>query len=300
MTAARELVNSGTTADLPSARYRRRSTQRVKRRPTHVVVLVLAILFWTFPLYWMLNTSFKTSSNIQSIVPSFLPVPFTLENYIDAIHKSLFLQALLNSITVALGTVLVSIAFGFLMATALTKFRFIGRRSILVFLLIAQMIPGTAILIPLFVTFRSLDLLNSLPGLALAYTAQALPFCIWVLRGFFYAIPSEVDDAARVDGAGNFRLLLSIYFPLLLPGLISASIFSFIAAWNDYIMALVFLQKDTSYTLPIWLVSFQSENGTDYGGLIAGSVIFTLPVAIFFVLIQRHLVTGMSAGAVKG
>jgi N,N'-diacetylchitobiose transport system permease protein len=221
-------------------------------------------------------------------------------NYINALTKAGFVSSLVNSLIITLGTVVVSIVLGFLAAAALTRFRFRARKAILISIICVQMIPGTALLIPLFLSFKSLGLLNSYGGLILAYVASVLPFSIWVLRSFFVALPDEIEEAAKVDGASTFRILRSIYFPLVLPGLISTSVFAFINGWNDFITAYVMLQDQSKYTLPVWLVSFSTNEGTDYGGLIAASVLFALPVVIFFMIVQRNLVSGMSAGAVKG
>ncbi|HEV7565387.1 MAG TPA: carbohydrate ABC transporter permease [Microbacteriaceae bacterium] len=280
-------------------RTRRRHSWR-SHRAAHVVAIV-ACAIWAFPIYWMLNTSFKTTDHITTTVPQFFPAPFSLGNYIDAFTKAGFFSSLLNSIVVALSVVLVSVAFGFLAAAALSRFHFTGRRAILIAILAVQMIPGTALLIPLFLAFKSLGLLNSYVGLGAAYVATVLPFSIWMLRGFFQGIPPEIEEAARVDGATTFRVLRSIYFPLVLPGLISTSVFAFIAAWNDYITAYVLLKDQAKYTLPVYLVSFSSNlGGTDFGGQIAASVLFAVPVVVFFMLVQRNLVAGMSAGSVKG
>jgi N,N'-diacetylchitobiose transport system permease protein len=276
---------------------------RGRRRPKHPVALTLAIVcivLWAFPIYWMLNTSFKERDAITTTTPQFVPSPPSLVNYLDALTKPGFLSSLGNSLVVSLGVVVASIVLGFLAAAAVSRFRFLGRRAILVSILVVQMIPGGALLIPLFLSFKSLGLLNSYWGLGLAYIASVLPFSIWVLRGFFLNLPIELEEAAKIDGAGTTRILWSIYFPLLLPGLISTSVFAFINAWNDYITAYVMLKDQAMYTLPVWLVSFSTNEGTDYGGLIAASVLFALPVVIFFMIVQRNLVSGMSAGAVKG
>ena len=276
---------------------------RGRRRPKHPVALTLAIVcivLWAFPIYWMLNTSFKERDAITATTPQFVPSPPSLVNYLDALTKPGFLSSLGNSLVVSLGVVVASIVLGFLAAAAVSRFRFLGRRAILVSILVVQMIPGGALLIPLFLSFKSLGLLNSYWGLGLAYIASVLPFSIWVLRGFFLNLPIELEEAAKIDGAGTTRILWSIYFPLVLPGLISTSVFAFINAWNDYITAYVMLKDQAMYTLPVWLVSFSTNEGTDYGGLIAASVLFALPVVIFFMIVQRNLVSGMSAGAVKG
>lgn len=272
---------------------------RPRHRAANAFVIVFCVV-WAFPIYWMLSTSFKTPGNIVSTTPQFFPQPLTLDNYIGAIQKPGFLTSLGNSVLVTIVVTVVTVLLGFFAAAALTRLRFPGRKAIIVVLLAVQMIPGAAILIPLFLTFRDLGLLNSFLGLCLAYTATVLPFGIVVLRGFFQAIPLELEEAARLDGAGETRLLRSIYFPLVLPGVISCSVFAFIAAWNDYIVAYVMLQEQAKYTLPVWLVSFSTNVGTDYGGIVAGSVLFAIPVVVFFMILQRKLVSGMSAGAVKG
>lgn len=248
----------------------------------------------------MLNTSFKPESAIITPTPVFFPAPFTISNYIDAFTKPGFLSSLANSILIAICVVVITIVLGFLAGAALTKYAFRGRNAIIVVILTVQMVPGSALLIPMFLSLKSVGLLNSYAGLILAYTATVLPFCIVVLRGFFQGIPVEIEEAARLDGASEYNILTRIYFPLVLPGLISTSVFAFIAAWNDYIVAYVMMRDQVKYTLPVWLVSFSSNVGTDYGGLVAGSVIFAIPVVVFFLIVQRNLVSGLSAGAVKG
>lgn len=278
---------------------RRRRSLRSRGPGAHICALLLVVI-WGFPTYWMLNSSFKTADNLTSVEPQFFPSPVSLDAFIRAFTKPGFLTSLGNSMLIAVVVVIASICVGFLATAALTRFRFFGRRAILITILAIQMIPSIALLIPLFLTFRDAGLLNTYWALMLAYLASALPFSIWVLRGFFQSIPEEVDEAARLDGAGDIRVLRSIYFPLVLPGLISTAVFTFIEAWNDYIMAYILLQEQAKYTLPVWLVSFNQDTGIDYGGLIAASVLFSIPVVVFFLFVQRNLVAGMSGGAVKG
>lgn len=275
---------------------------RRSRRTSTVSGLLWGVLvvIWAFPTYWMVNSSFKTRESIVSSTPQFIPFPVSLENYVAAFQKSGFVSSLLNSLFISIVVVLFSIGLGFLAAAALTRYQLPGRRALLIAVLAVQMIPAIALLIPLFLTFKNVGLLNTYTGLILAILATVLPFSIWILRAFFNSIPAEIEEAARVDGASDWRVLRSIYFPLVAPGIVTTSVFAFIVAWNDYITAYVMLQDQAKYTLPVWLVSFNTETGVDYGGLIAGSVIFAVPVVIFFLLVQRHLVAGMSAGAVKG
>jgi N,N'-diacetylchitobiose transport system permease protein len=248
----------------------------------------------------MLNTSFKTSGNLLSSNPQFFPKPFTIGNFTDALTRPGFLQSMANSLGLGLAVTGASIFLGFLASAALSRYVFRGRTLALVIVIAVQMIPSTAILIPLFLTLEQLNLINSYLGLGLAYIGSALPLCIWLMRGFFLALPRDIEEAATVDGAGTSRILLSIFLPLVAPGIVATSVFAFINAWNDYILAYVIMKSQSKYTFPVWLVGFSSTNDIDYGGLIASSVLFAVPVVIFFLLIKRNLVSGVSAGAVKG
>jgi N,N'-diacetylchitobiose transport system permease protein len=275
-----------------------------RRKKPRWVSNSIAVLFsavWIFPVYWMVNTAFKPRSESMTSTPLFLPRNPTLDNFVVAITQSGFLINLRNSAVVVVATVLLAIILGFFAAAALSRFRFRGRRTIMIVILAVQMLPTTALLIPLFLIFNSIGLLGTYAGLVLAYIATVLPFSIWVMRGFFVAIPMEIEEAAQLDGANTWQVLTRILFPLVAPGVIATSIFAFIAAWNDYIIAYTFMKDQSMYTLPVWLASFVSQNtGTDSGGQMAASVLFSLPVVVFFVIIQRNLVSGMSAGAVKG
>ncbi|MER8047346.1 carbohydrate ABC transporter permease [Streptomyces sp. NPDC094032] len=290
----------------PTPRARRRpATPRIRRRPaSRPLASALALVFcliWIFPVYWMVITAFKPRSEAMTPTPRFLPGTPTLHNFDVAINHTGFLGNLVNSLVVVGATVACAVVLGVLAAAALSRFRFTGRRTIMVTILIVQMLPGTALLIPTFLVFNELGLLGTYLGLVLAYVAVVLPFTIWVIRGFFAAVPVSVDEAARIDGASTWQLLTRILFPLVAPGVVAAGVFSFIAAWNDYLIAYTFLKDQDRYTLPIWLSTFTTPaTGTDFGGQMAGSVVFSLPVIAFFLLIQRKLVSGVSSGAVKG
>ncbi|WP_328463808.1 carbohydrate ABC transporter permease [Streptomyces sp. NBC_00448] len=258
-------------------------------------------VLWFFPVYWMINTAFKPRSQAMTPTPRFLPTSPTLANFDAAINQTAFARDLRNSLVVVGGTVALSVVLGMFAAAALTRFRFRGRRTIMVAILVVQMLPGTALLIPTFIVFNKAGLLGTYTGLILAYLALVLPFSIWVMRGFFVAIPVEIEEAARIDGASTWQVLSRILFPLVVPGVIASGIFAFIAAWNDYLIAFTFMKDQSHYTLPVWLASFSTPlTGTDFSGQMAGSVVFSLPVVLFFMIIQRKLVSGVSAGAVKG
>jgi N,N'-diacetylchitobiose transport system permease protein len=202
---------------------------------------------------------------------------------------------------VTLCTVLLASVVSLLASVAVARFRFRFRASYLIMLLIVQMIPGQALIIALFLDFNRLNLLQSLPGLIVVYAAQALPVSIWMLRNFVATVPRELEEAAAVDGAGAFRIFWRILFPLVVPGLIATSVFSFITAYNEFIVALTFLgQAHGTYTLPIYVTYFFGRGGAEWGPIMAASTLYTIPVVVFFLLVQRRMTGGLVAGAVKG
>lgn len=205
-----------------------------------------------------------------------------------------------NSVIVALLTVLASGILALLASVAVARFKFKFRTAILMMILIIQMVPLEALVIPLFVQVRDLQLLNSLLGLVIVYVAFSLPFGIWMLRGFVAAVPEELEEAAYIDGASWGRMFWSVLLPLVAPGLVATSVFSFITAWNEFIFALTFMDNADNYTVAVGLQQFFGENSNQWGYVMAGSTLITLPVMIFFILVQRRLSSGLVAGAVKG
>jgi N,N'-diacetylchitobiose transport system permease protein len=280
-----------------------RIQKRRRKRPrwiSHTIAIVFSVV-WIFPVYWMVNTAFKPRSESMTSTPLFLPGHPTIHNFIVAFTQGDFLIYLRNSVIVVAGAVIFSILLGLFASAALSRFSFRGRRQIMVLILVVQMLPGSALLIPQFLIFSQIGLIGTYVGLMLAYVAAVLPFTIWVMRGFFLAVPVEVEEAARIDGASTWQVLTRVLFPLVMPGVIASGVFAFISAWNDYLVAYTFMQDQSHYTLPVWLASFTTQTtGTDFGGQMAASVLFSLPVVVFFMIIQRNLVSGMSAGAVKG
>ena len=287
-----------TTTMTTSATRNRRRHGRGRRAALNIAATAF-VLLWIFPVYWMVDTAFKPYGDILQSTPRFLPIPLSLGNFRDALGKPLFGDYLRNSLIMTGTAVVAGALLALLAAVALTRFRFRGRRAFLILVLVVQMIPQPALVIPIFLSLKSADLLNTLPGLALTYVGFVLPFTIWTLRGFLHGIPVELEEAAMVDGAGRWTVIRRILLPLVAPGVIASSVFAFITAWNDYLFAYVEMKDQDHYTLPVWLVSFSTSAGTDYGGLIAASTLFALPVVLFFLLIQRRLVEGMTSGAVK-
>jgi N,N'-diacetylchitobiose transport system permease protein len=253
-----------------------------------------------FPVYWMVSTAFKTGPNIFSYSPKWLPIPATLASFGDAIHRQYFWQNVRNSLIVVGVVVVLSLTLAFLAALALAKFRFYGRKAFIVLIIAVQMVPLNALIIPLFVTLSRAHQVNKLSGVIITYLTFVLPFTIWTLRGFILGVPRELEEAAMVDGTTRFGAFVRILLPLVAPGLVATSIFAFIQAWNEYIMAYVLLSSPEKQTLTVWLASFTTNRGTAWGPLMAGATLTALPVVVFFLLVQRRIAFGLTAGAVRG
>ena len=263
-------------------------------------VATVFIVVTLFPVYWMVQSAFEPNREITSLTPSFFPAHFTLHDFVDAMSRPWFWDDARNSLVVVTSAVVIVLIVAFLAATAVVRFRLRGAKAFLVLVLVVQMVPTTALVIPLFLLLDKYHLTDNYLGLILTYVTLTLPFTIWALRGFVRAVPVDLEEAAMVDGSSRLGAFLRILFPLVLPGLITTGVFSFITAWNDFLYANVIMQQNYHQTLPVWLFSFSTNTGTDYGGLMAGCTIMSLPVVVFFLAVQRRIVSGITAGAVKG
>lgn len=264
-----------------------------------VVGVVVALLIF-FPTYWMFVTSLRTPGQILSPKYDLIPTSFSFGNFATALARDNFPTYLLNSLIVAVGAVLCALVAGTLAAIPLARLRFTGRKGFLLLVMVAQLAPTSALFIPLFLLMRDAGLLDTLPSLLLIYFATTLPFTIWMLYGFVNGIPYELEEAAMIDGCSQTGAFRRVTLPLLAPGLVTTSVFSFITAWNEYLFALVFITTKDRETLPVWLASFRTAFATDWGGVMAASVIYAVPALVFFLIVQRKLVAGVAAGAVKG
>jgi N,N'-diacetylchitobiose transport system permease protein len=253
-----------------------------------------------FPVYWMVSTAFKTGPDIFAYSPKWLPIPATLANFGDAIHRQYFWENVKNSLIVVGVVVTLSLVLAFLAALALAKFRFYGRKAFIVIIIGVLMVPLNALIIPLYITLSRVDQVNKLSGVIITYMTFVLPFAIWTLRGFILGVPRELEEAAMVDGTTRFGAFVRILLPLVAPGLVATSIFAFIQAWNEYIIAYVLLSSPEKQTLTVWLASFTTNRGTSWGPLMAAATLTALPVVIFFLLVQRRIAFGLTAGAVRG
>lgn len=293
-------VDSRTTA-LPSVIPSRRRSRGDARRRVWNAVAVAAALLLIFPIYWMVNTALSENEDLFSKTPRFLPIPFSADSFAGILADSGFWSALVMSASVTAVVVVVAVLFGFLAAVAVSRFRFHGGGLIILLVLIIQMIPSEALFISQFRMLDDWGLLNSVAGLSLLYVGTVVPFTFWLLRGFIHGIPVDLEEAAMTDGCSRFGAFFRVTLPLLGPGIVTASVFTFLQAWNEYTLALVVMTKPGSATLPLWLQSFSSEmSATDWAGIMAGATLISVPVVVLFLIVQGRLGSGMVAGAVKG
>jgi multiple sugar transport system permease protein len=259
------------------------------------------IAFLGFPLLWLLSTSFKTPQELATISPKLLPQSFSFTNFSAALKEQNLLRAGLNSLIVALAATVLVTAVAVPAAYALARFRTKMRPIALGWILVSQVFPVILIVIPLFLILKQFALINTLQGLIIVNLVWSLPFALWMLQGYVSAIPRDLEEAGSVDGAGRIRVLVSIVFPLLLPGIVATSMFTFIASWNEFFFALVLIQDPDLNTLPLALARFVGQEGqVQLGPLAAGSLMAMIPSLLFFAFLQRRLTTGLLSGAVKG
>jgi multiple sugar transport system permease protein len=264
------------------------------------LIVGLVTLFAVFPLVWTLLTSFKRESDIVTESMQYVPRTLTFDNYVTLWQRSGFPRLMTNSAVVTALTVVICMTFGALAAYSISRYRFRGRSLLMVFYLVIRMFPFVLLLVPIFVMLRELNLLDTRTGLALAYTAFLLPVAVWMLKGFFDAIPAELEDASRVDGSTRIGALIRIVLPLAAPGLIATAVFVAIAAWNEFLFALLLTSSQGSRTWPVGLQLMVGEFQLPWGLLSAGGMISIVPIVVFFALVQRSLVRGLTAGGLKG
>ncbi len=277
--------------------------------PRRLLVHLVLIIFTGLTLLPVLLVLRKALTPGQEFELTLNPIPstVTLEHFINVISKTgtggvwLFGRQLLNSVLVSGFTTILGVFLACTAAYALSRFRFPGRRAGLMSFLVVQMFPATLLMIPMYVLLGSLGLLNSMAGLVLVYSTTAIPFCVFMLKGYFDTIPRELEEAALIDGASRIRIFYSIILPLARPAIAVTALFAFMTAWNEYILAATFLNKETAYTLPVLLKAYVGEHGsTEWGSFAAGAILVSLPVVALFYALQRNLVAGLTAGGVKG
>jgi multiple sugar transport system permease protein len=273
---------------------------KLKRFFTLHLPLAVFIVYILFPFYWSLCTSFKPENEILRTPIEYFPHRFTWDNYINMWNNVGFVHYFCNSLIVALTTTGLITLIALLGGYALSRYRFRGKAAVMMAFLITQMLPGVMILIPLFEIFKNLGMINRLSALTVTYTTIQIAFCTIMMSGFFSNIPKELEEAAQIDGCSLVGGIFRIVVPAIAPGIVATGAFAFVGAWNDFIYALAFMNNDQQFTLPLGLSMMQGEFTVNYGGLSAGNIIALIPVMILFAYIQKHLVTGLTSGAVKG
>ncbi len=274
---------------------------RSARRTGWNVVGVALFVVMVFPVFWMISTSFKPTDEINSQTPTWFSGHPTLQHFADAIHKPFFWDSVKNSVIIVVIAVAISMVLAFLAAVALAKYRFTGRKLFIILMIGIQMLPGAGLIIPLYVVLARYHQVDTLTGVIVVYISAVLPFSVWTLRGFILGIPKELEEAALVDGSTRLGAFARILLPLVAPGLVATSVFAFITSWNEYIFARILLNDQSKQTVTVWLSYFLgTSRNTDWGALMAASTLTAIPVVVFFLLVQRRIAFGLTAGAVKG
>lgn len=273
--------------------------RRIKKLAVYGVVLVYLVLVLV-PLYWMFRSSISVNAQMYGTRLTFFPTEFTLVQFEQALNKWHFGLFLQNTIIVAVLTTILTVVVASLAAFSLVRLRYPGRQALARSILFVYLIPGGLLFIPLFIIMQRLGLLNSLFSLVITYQTFAIPFCTWMLIGYFRGIPPELEEAALIDGATRLQAMRKVLIPLAAPGLVAAGIFTFTLAWNEFLFALIFINVNSARTLPVGLAGLIRGDIYLWGPMMAGSVIAAIPVMVLYMLAQRFVVQGLAAGAVKG
>jgi ABC-type glycerol-3-phosphate transport system permease component len=264
------------------------------------VAMIAVSAFALFPVYWVLITSLKPRREIYTRTPDLWPSDPQWHTYPDVLGAGHIGRALMNSLIVAGTTTVICLVVGAMAAYALTRFRLPLRGALMMLVLMTQMFPLVVLVIPLFVLMRKAGLLGTYWGLVTAYLAFTVPLAIWVMRGFLVSIPEELEHAARIDGATRLGAMWRVILPLAAPGLATTAVLCFLEGWKEFMLALTFMNDESRKTLPVVIQSFVGRGDVDWASVMAASVIYTLPVAIVFLFLRKHLMRGTTAGAVKG
>ncbi|MCL3860385.1 carbohydrate ABC transporter permease [Actinotalea sp. K2] len=277
---------------------------RTRARVVRWLLGTLAVtvsLVWVFPIYWMVSSAFLPTNRLRTPSPTFFPVDGTLSNFRRVFADPTFFASFKVSLAVTGITLVAAILFAFVAALAVSRFRFRGRKSFIVTILVVQMIPAEGLFISQYQMLDGWRLVNSVIGLSIVYVAAILPFTIWMLRGFVAGVPIELEEAGMVDGLSRTGAFFRITFPLLAPGLVASGVYGFLQAWNEYTLALVVMTDPARRTLPLWLQGLVEANrATDWGVVMAGATLIAVPVILFFLFVQNKMTAGLVAGAVKG
>lgn len=265
----------------------------------HILLVILVCAVAVFPFYWMIKSSLSTQSAFEW-PPEMIPSSISFESYWDVVTERPIVRWFLNSTFVALVTTALAVLIALNAALGLSRYRTRLTGTFGTIILITQMLPATLLVIPMFIIFRNLKLLDSLWGLVVANLAFALPLAIWVLKGFFDSIPREIEEASMIDGSSEVGAFYRITIPLALPGIIAVCIYAFMVSWGEFFFARTLINQESHWVFTVGLSSFRGEHTLQWNELLAAATIFTIPPLIFFAGLQRHLISGLTGGAVKG
>jgi multiple sugar transport system permease protein len=277
--------------------------------PARTTLLLIYALFTLAPMVWLFLSTIQPEASLLRLPPRLAPSDITFGNYVDIFKpaafgqnsgESTFLLALRNSVIVCIGTTLVAVVLGTLAAYAFARFNIPHKRFLLLIVLGSQLLPAISLIIPLFRLFRTADLLDTLLALILAYSTFSLPFVVWIMAGYFQSVPRELEEAARIDGASRFQAFLRVALPLALPGLSATAVFTLLNAWDEFFFALIFTSSYASKTLPVALAEFIGRHSVNWGLLVTGGFIASLPPIVLSLVFYRYIVSGLSAGGLKG
>lgn len=263
-------------------------------------VLLLFAFICLYPISYIFTISLRPGDQLLSTSLALIPEGASFNNYIELLTETPFLRWLMNSLIVSLVVTVTGVALASTAGYALSRFKFSGRGAMLKGLLVTQMFPATMLLLPLYVVLIQLQLLNSYIGIVVIYSATALPFCVWQMKGYYDTIPAALEEAARIDGCTPWQAFRLVIFPLAAPALVITALFSFMSAWNEYVVANVVLQDTSMFTLPLGLKLFQGSMTTQWGLYAAGSLLVSIPVVALFLILSRYLISGLTLGSVKG
>lgn len=276
-----------------------RPDRKKSRLHFDLIGLVVALVM-VFPVYWLVISALRPNREIRSYDQTLWPTSITFDNFVRATEQPNFATAIQSSLIVAVTAVVGGMIIATLAALAIGRFRFFGRKALVLIMILVQMLPPTAMLIPIYAQLNAMGGIDEYWGLIVVYLVSTLPFATIMIRGFVVNIPVELEESAMVDGCTRFQAFRRVIFPLLAPGLAAASIFALVNAWNEYLFAYILINDNSKYTLNVWLMTFTTERGTDYGALMAASTMIAIPVVVFFMIIQKKMAAGLTSGAVKG
>lgn len=262
-------------------------------------VLLLFVFIAVYPAINVFTISLRPGNQLRSTDLSIIPENWTFESYLKLFTEQPFLIWLGNSLLVSLAVTVLGVSLAAAGGYALSRYRFVGRKATMLAILTTQMFPATMLLLPLYVMIAYLQLVNTFLGLLIFYSATALPFCLWQMKGFYDTIPVSLEEAARIDGCSRWQTFWRVSLPLAVPGLVITALFSFMTAWSEYIVAAQILQDQSMFTLPLGLKSFQASMSSQWGLYAASSILVSIPVVIVFMLLSRYLVSGLTLGGVK-